>query len=386
MADPARQMRGATRRDMGIPLSTYTTSRDNNFNLIRFVAAWLVLYTHSYALTFGTGEAEPLRSSLGITWGTIAVDIFFITSGFLITSSYFARQNIIAFVWARVLRIYPALVVAILFCVFGVGLWFTTVSPLEYFQDVQTYRYIFKNSILFLGVEYKLPGVFLQVPYKEAVNGSLWTLPYEVKMYVILAAVLVLIAYTDARLGFFSARSVMLIIGVASIAAHFFSHFQGILPEIFVRLFSMFFVGSMIFLWRDKVYLSTSYALIILTCILVSAINKDWFFVVYCLGLPYLVFYAAYVPAGGIRKFNNFGDYSYGVYIYAFPVQQSIAQLVPGGTVWAMITGSFLITLVLAILSWHIVEKYFLKMKGSYIRIEEFAQKTALTRRFKCNK
>ena len=80
---------------MSALLSEYTNDRDNNFNLIRFVAASLVLYSHSFALALGTKDAEPLRNSLGMTYGSIAVDIFFITSGFLIASSMFAREIIL---------------------------------------------------------------------------------------------------------------------------------------------------------------------------------------------------------------------------------------------------------------------------------------------------
>ena len=130
---------------MSRALSTYTTSRDNNFNLIRFVAALLVLHSHSFALALGSGDAEPLRNTIGMTWGIIAVDIFFITSGFLITSSYFARNNLLFFAWARILRIYPALIAAILFCVFIVGLWFTTHSAWEYLTSGQTLKFLLKN-------------------------------------------------------------------------------------------------------------------------------------------------------------------------------------------------------------------------------------------------
>ena len=89
---------------MGNLLSTYTNKRDNNFNLIRFIAAVLVLYTHSIALALGKGAQDPIWPITGTTWGNIAVDIFFIVSGFLITSSYFSQNNLIAFVWARVLK------------------------------------------------------------------------------------------------------------------------------------------------------------------------------------------------------------------------------------------------------------------------------------------
>lgn len=363
-------------------LSTYTTSRDNNFNLIRFIAASLVLYSHSFALALGSGNAEPLRSTIGMTWGTIAVDIFFVTSGFLITSSYFSRNNIVAFVWARVLRIYPALIVAILFCVFVVGLWFTTNSFSEYLSSQETYKYLIKNSILFFGVEYRLPGVFLDVPYEGSVNGSLWTLPYEVKMYAILALILGSVTYIGKRVDLFSIRNTMLFIGIFSIGLHVFNHFQPVLPEKFIRLFSMFFIGSAFYIWKDKIYLPTKIVLIGLPLLILSSINKDVFFLLYCLLLPFLIFYLAYVPSGLVRKFNNYGDYSYGIYIYAFPVQQSVAAITPHVSVPSMIVLSFVSTLILSIISWHLIEKKFLKMKGAYIHIESLMENNGLTRRF----
>ncbi len=104
-------------------LSNFTDGRDNNFSLIRIIAAFAVLITHSFALAIGTGEAEPFQKFLGMTMGTIAVDIFFITSGFLVTSSLLTRQSVIEFVWARVLRIYPALLVMLCLTVFGLRSW-----------------------------------------------------------------------------------------------------------------------------------------------------------------------------------------------------------------------------------------------------------------------
>jgi len=133
-------------------------------------------------------------------WGGIALDVFFITSGFLITSSYFSRNNLFLFVWARILRIYPALIVATLFCVFIVGLTFTTLSVWEYLSSGQTLKFFLKNSTLFFGVEGALPGVFANIPWKTTVNGSLWTLPYEITMYLLLAIILFVLGYIQKRL------------------------------------------------------------------------------------------------------------------------------------------------------------------------------------------
>lgn len=271
-------------------------------------------------------------------------------------------------------RIYPALIVAIVFCVFVVGAYFSTLSTHEYLINHQTYKYFAKNIIIFLGIEDRLPGVFLDVPYKGAVNGSLWALPYVVGMYAILAFILGLIAYIGKRVKFITVRNIILLTGLFSAGLNVFNHFQAALPIAIVHLFSMFFVGAAFFVWRDKVRLSSKWAFLGLSLLSMSSINKDLFFTVYCLVLPFLIFYAVYVPTGEVRKFNRCGDYSYGIYIYAFPVQQSLALMVPNITVPMMVAASFFATLFFAMLSWHLIEKRFLRMKGAYIVIENFVK------------
>lgn len=370
---------------MDNPLLSYARSRDNNFNLIRFVAAFLVLYSHSFALVVGSGDAEPLRATLGMTWGTIAVDLFFITSGFLITSSYLARGNLIAFVWARFLRIYPALIVAIFLTVFGLGVLFTSFSISEYLSNFQTVKYLIKNCFLFLGVEHTLPGVFLDTPYKQAVNGSLWTLPYEVKMYLLLVLFLASVQYLSKQFSLISMRKSILVLAVCSIFLHLLNnhHAISILPEKFIRLFSMFFVGAAFYIWKDKIRLSSKVFFLGLPLLILASMYEEIFLLFYCVLLPFLVFYLAYVPKGFIRSFNKLGDYSYGMYIYAFPVQQSIVALLPDVSVPVMIILSFFITLVFAMLSWHFIEKRCLKLKGEYSRIERLVNLISLTKRLR---
>ena len=99
--------------------------------------------------------------------------------------------------------------------------------------------------------------------------------------------------------------------------------------------------------------------------IFVSSFRPAYFFISYYLFIPYVVFFLAYVPSGGIRAFNRLGDYSYGIYIYAFPVQQSLAFLFPGISIGAMFLSSFLATVGLAVASWHGVEKRALRFKES---------------------
>lgn len=344
-------------------LSDYAGSRDNNFNLIRFIAAMLVLYSHSFALATGVADAEPMRAALGITWGSVAVDVFFVSSGFLIAASYFSRSNFWAFTWARMLRILPGLWVAVGFCVFVVGMAFTTLSTTEYLSHSLTWRYVLENSVLLFGIEYRLPGVFKDLPWEDAVNGSLWTLPNEVKMYIILALTLL-------ALGKLSKGRPVLVkyclfaIAVLSVLTNIANHHYGFTKASFVHLFSMFFVGASFYAWRESVRMSSGLASLMLLAVLVSASHREIFFVVYLLCLPYLTLFAAYVPGGRIRNFNRYGDYSYGIYIYAFPVQQSVAAMVAGISVAGMTALSTPITLILAYLSWHLVEKRCLKLKS----------------------
>jgi len=367
-------------------LSEYTSSRDNNFNLLRFMAALFVLYTHAFSLTTGQASAEPLRTLLGMSLGDMAVDIFFITSGFLITSSYLNRGNMIAFAWARILRIYPGLIVAVLFCVFVVGLWFTSLSAPEYLSHPQTYKYLIKNITLLGGVEHSLPGVFTDVPWKGVVNGSLWTLPFELKMYIILAIVLFFTLCIVKYIKFFTLKNVLLTVAVLSVGIHIINVIDPFLygnRERFIRLFSMFFVGAAFYLWKDYIVLSYKWFVLAVGLFFLSMYSQNIFIIAYSITLPYIIFFVAYVPSGVIRKFNTFGDYSYGMYIYAFPVLQLLVALDHDISVLEILIYSFIITLILSMASWHLIEKNFLKMKDNYGFIENIIKKSKLS--IKCS-
>ncbi len=348
-------------------LSAYTQGKNNNFNAIRMLAALAVLVTHSFALAVGTGDAEPFTASLDMNLGTVAVDVFFITSGFLVTNSLLTRQSALEFVWARCLRIFPALLVMLVLTVFGAGLIFTRLPALAYLSDKAVYVYFLKCATLIFGIDWSLPEVFDNNPYKSAFNGSLWSMPYELRMYASLLLLwLVLRMVRGVRIKVFGAAIV--VSAVASALAFVGLHFTSAVQYQGVKLFFMFFTGAAFFVLRDRIVLMPAVFFGgLLALVLAAGLDKQLFFLAYTLGIAYLLFYLAYVPAGAVRHYNRVGDYSYGMYIYAFPVQQAIAASIPGVSVAAMIGLSAVVTLALAVLSWHLLEKRALGLKGLYV-------------------
>ncbi len=349
-------------------LSNYTESRNNNFNLIRFLAASLVILSHSYPL-LGLGSHEPLKSITGVSLGGLAVDVFFISSGFLICRSFVRRPSILDFSASRILRIYPALIVAVLFCTLVVGVIYTSLPVVDYLTKNETYLYLAKNSILILGVHHTLPGVFETLPFSGAVNGSLWTLPYEITMY---AAIVLTLLLSNALLRKFRVKTswTVLIATLVIASKYFFDHYnQGASTHI-VSLSLMFFSGSSYYIFQNKINMNTKIFIIILLILAVSCSEKSLFLIVYPIALPYIILYLAYIPGGTLLKFNRYGDYSYGIYIYAFPIQQILVYHLGDSSPLALSILAFPLTFVLAFLSWHVIEKRALSLKHRIIKFE----------------
>jgi peptidoglycan/LPS O-acetylase OafA/YrhL len=352
-----------------VSLTRLATGRDNNFNLLRIVAAASVLLTHSFALVAGTGDAEPLRMWLDVTLGTIAVDIFFVASGFLVTRSLLNRDDLTDFICARVLRIYPALILMLVLTVLALGAAFTAAPISEYFADHATHVYLAKCATLVFGVVYELPGVFTANAYPTVVNGSLWTMPYEVRMYLALAALWFALGFRKLDKSWALTRFVVAYAAVSTLAQ--LASEVGILREhISLRLSCMFFQGSAFYVLRDRLKLSTRWFYAALVLVVATALlAAPLFRALYRLSIGFIVLYVAYVPRGWIRQYNRVGDYSYGLYIYAFPIQQMLVAADPTLTVFQLVVASGLLTLSVAAASWHLLEKPMLQKKGRYVEV-----------------
>jgi peptidoglycan/LPS O-acetylase OafA/YrhL len=344
----------------GNRLGDHWSGRDNNFNLLRLVAATLVLVSHSFAISLQSGAAEPFRSSLGLSLGELAVDIFFAASGFLVTASLFTRRDVIEFAAARGLRIFPGLWVSLALTVLVFGFCFTSLAPSAFFSEWQTWRFTIKNAILVRGVEWTLPG------FPHAVNGSLWTLPSEIAMYALLAGAWVGLWFLrDRRVGIVSALCIAAaLLGVVVDLGMFLTD----TPTDFWRLLAKFFCGAALYVARDRIPATRAWFIGVVVLLALSAFDKTAFGVVYRCSIAYLTLYLALVPAGRVRLFNRVGDFSYGMYIYAFPVQIVLYHLWPQVGPLRMLVISFAITWLFAYGSWHLVEERSLRLKGAFQR------------------
>jgi peptidoglycan/LPS O-acetylase OafA/YrhL len=343
-------------------LSDYAVGRDNNFNLIRFLAALSVLFGHSVGVLGLPSSYEFFFDHLGLSLAEMAVDVFFVTSGFLVTASLINRGNLIAFLWARVLRIYPALWVMLALTVFILAPALTTLPLDDFFTAPKTWDYFAKCATLIGGVRYSLPGVFDAMPLKGEFNGSLWTLPIEFRLYLYLAAGWLVFTLLPA----IRVRALALIVALAA-AAFLVTIVRGRLSggafnAANIRI-CMFLAGSALYLWRDRVPLNRAFLVAALAALLLASFDKSAFFVAYALLLAPLVLHLAYLPKGRIRAFNGWGDFSYGVYIWAFPIQQTQAFLFPGMPLVPFIGLAAGLTVAVAALSWFLIEQRALALK-----------------------
>lgn len=324
-------------------------ARKNNFDIIRFIAASLVVFSHAYPLTTGNNGSEPfaILTNGQMTFGELAVSIFFVISGFLITQSLDRSKDLVYYFRARVLRIFPGLIVCIALSVFVLGPFFTDISLRDYFTDINTYQYLMGISLYF--VQYDLPGVFMNNTWPIAINGSIWTLWYEFTFYIFVAII-----------GITKKINKWIVFAIYIFNIIFYSLGIG---SYYTELFLYFGAGMLYYLFRDRIKLSGIIAIIAFAFVLFTG-RSDLFNYTLAVFGGYLIFYLAFHPKIKFDNFGKHGDFSYGIYIYGFPVQQIMVHLFHNQlTAGVNFLLSFPFILLLAIFSWNIVEKRALKYK-----------------------
>ncbi len=351
-------------------LSDRAGGRDNNFNLIRFAAAAAVLVSHAVPVALGTAVPEPFEESYGVALGTLAVYVFFAISGFLITASFERSSSRTSFVLARVLRIMPGLFASLVIVTWVMGPLVTAIGAGTYLSLSDPAVFFLKNLTM-VNIEYYLPGVFLDNPVSNVV-GSIWTLRHEVFAYVLVFAIG--ISGGLASRGRATAALLLCLLLQAGLTR------SGLpLPRLldqFLTLICPFLAGMAFHVWRSHIPLSWP-LLAAALAVFVFLGDHDAGFWPMVLSLTYITFWTAYVPRGPLLAFNRLGDYSYGIYVYAFPVQGLMVWLLGPQGMWQNVLYSFPPVLFCGILSWHLVEKPCLDAKPRLLaRLKPRARRT----------
>ncbi|SNT09067.1 Peptidoglycan/LPS O-acetylase OafA/YrhL, contains acyltransferase and SGNH-hydrolase domains [Granulicella rosea] len=344
-------------------MKTIWDGRENNFDFIRLGLAVLVIYSHSYALGLGSEAREPIaRLTHGqVTGGSIAVNLFFIMSGFMITASAERSPSIASYLKKRVLRIYPAFIAVTLLCAF-------VVLPLAGGRmlgdgfGTRAWDLLTQTARL---LQFSYTGAFAGNPLSGDLNGSVWSIPFEFWCYIGVAGLTVA--------GLLKRRGALLALFVAAVAVSVLFKVEGWIvggkllgaivgyPVMWARLLPLYLAGVVFYLYRDRIpkrgwMAAVSAVLLAAACV----VPYGWTLLFPFVG-TYLVFWLAYTPAGSLARFGRFGDFSYGTYLYAFPIQQLVMQAI-GHAVQphVLFFCATPLTLIAAVGSWYGVERWFL--------------------------
>jgi peptidoglycan/LPS O-acetylase OafA/YrhL len=342
----------------GPSLATCLASGRDNFLALRLIAASAVIFGHSYALAAIPGLHDfvaALNLGPGVYSGSLAVDVFFVTSGFLVAGSYIRRDRFWSFAKSRALRLLPAYIVCVSLTALVVGPMFSTLSVGDYYANTDTWLYI-KENLKFLAdkLRWELPGVFESNPLPRIVNGSLWTLPAEMQMYFWLGLLGLLGVLRHARL----ATAILLALLCSEAVVPGWS--TSFLHVDFLRLAGLFITGTLFYINAERIPINSFIlAGLIFACFLLRDATHYGHLLV--LTTAYATFWLAYIPRLPFVWLR--GDYSYGVYLWGYPCQQMAISLFGLTQPMSIFAISLPMALGLAALSWHYIENPALSLK-----------------------
>lgn len=331
----------------------------NNFDFLRLLLSSLVIFSHSFPLSGNIEFLSGLTGGQG-NFGEIAVNSFFIISGFLIIKSLQRSKSIGEYLFKRLLRIFPGLLALLIFTVFILWLFF---GDDRLYGVSGAFYYVFRNMSLYY-LQYSIGDIFAGNPYPAVINGSLWSLAYEFTMYLFLA---LLFPIRNKRL---------LLLGIlvsVFLGVYYIYHFnpiflQGVFGQIYLesklvyRLSAYFIAGSILSI-VDLGFLDKKGTVPLLLLLIVMTFVFQVYDIFSFLLLPpfVLLIGKAYYPVLSYIP-NRTGDISYGIYIYGFLVQQLFQHFFALGP-YSLFILSLAVTFALAYFSWRYVEKPFLSLK-----------------------
>ncbi|GAK03729.1 acetyltransferase [Geomicrobium sp. JCM 19037] len=322
--------------------------KENNLDLVRFIIAAFVMYFHAFHIAGGEHSHELLR-----------VILFFFISGFFVYGSFERWGNVKDFVLARCVRLFPGMIVLMFVTLFFIGPIVTEKSIMSYMTDTKTWEYLLGVTIVFLQQE--LPGVFTNNPYPNVVNGSLWTLQLELVYYASIV-ILSLLQLTKPR-----------VLIVLFAFTYFLHHLSLPVGETYISLYRVFLLGMLFYVYKENIPIRHAYAFGSFIVLLVFW-NHPWFHELFIFFGSYLTLYAIYVRKLTIPWSRLLGNCSYGVFLFGYPVQQSVQHFLPQISAGQNFIISLPFACLFALLSWFFVErKVFHYYKSDQLRTHKTA-------------
>jgi peptidoglycan/LPS O-acetylase OafA/YrhL len=336
---------------------------NNNFDFLRVFAALCITFTHSFnLLKLDNDEPLMLFSNHVIDFSFVGLSIFFSISGYLIAKSAIESTSFKNYIWKRFLRIQPLLIVVCLLSIFIIGPLFTSLNGHDYFSNRNTYTYL-RNIMPLFGIQFTLPNVFTNNIGENGINGSMWTLIVEERLYLIVG-----LLFLGKKLG-----SKLFFVLVGAFNLIYFLH-SSIFNNTWINYLNggqvfyalIFLNASCLFLlkidfkkyansWQSFLFIALS---VVLLCVLHSIS------ILQVLIIPILVILLANIKAA-TNNAGKYGDFTYGIYIFSFPVQQVIiASSFCKANPISLFFSTLLIVLPCAFLSWHLLEKKMITLKS----------------------
>jgi peptidoglycan/LPS O-acetylase OafA/YrhL len=338
------------------------SGKPSGFDYLRIALSVSVLLWHSYQVSYGESAALAFWNETRGTLLPIILPAFFALSGFLVSGSLFRNPDTKTFLLLRGIRIFPALSVEVILAAIVLGPILTSYTLARYFSDIRLYKY-FLNIVG--RIHYILPGVFENNPEQNIVNSQLWTIPFELECYIVIAICSIVGLIRNRRLllvGFVGSS-----VGLAiwnSLHGDSAAPAGGVNGRVLVLCF---LAGVVIYAYRDRIVLRARWASLcfVLTVVLFRVHLDQLQLPVYL--CPLLVAYmTVYVGLLNPQRsiIINAGDFSYGVYLYSFPIQQAVASVFGVGGGWLQnVAISLPLVGGLALFSWWFIEKPFLKVR-----------------------
>jgi len=365
LARPHRTANGAVRSPaptLAARLSA-ASNRPSGFDYIRVVLATAVVCSHAINVCYGEAFTEAVWRGPARPWLALILPMFFALSGFLVAGSFERCKTIISFGGLRVLRLVPALAVDTLIGALLLGPIFTVLPLSTYFHDPAFASY-FLNIVG--KIHFVLPGVFASNPWPNFINQQLWTLPFELLCYTTLVGLAFLGIAQRPKLFLVTVFGANLLIFLVKYHQHSTTASLFIGP----LLVQCFLFGIAAYLFRFTIIWDRTLFWISAAATLVCLSFPGWDFLA-PLPATYVTVYLGLLQPRRNRIINS-GDYSYGIFLYGFPVQQMVvAAFGHGHQPWYVnLLLALPITFALAVFSWWCVEKPAMGLKPALVRVE----------------